>query len=263
MYLFTKIRKSTTFKVLFYLTFFDILLSILAFGVVFFLLLVVIAGSMWSPKDYTTLALPIDSIYYDSFENVQINITEANLDKKELLVEYTGDITLNKAINLYQYDSRNDDSYKITNIYINGIEVPITEKTTSSSYFSLNSLDKLNLKIKMHYYNVTFEEFDDFQGFIVINSIPNSTLSIPEGYKLASHQKITEDLQVKEKKIIISFPGFSQKYKPIIERIPLFKVVEVILIISAVYVPLMIIFSIVVFTGSFIEKKKAKKHLAS
>lgn len=151
MYLFTKIRKSTTFKVLFYLTFFDILLSILAFGVVFFLLLVVIAGSMWSPKDYTTLALPIDSIYYDSFENVQINITEANLEKKELLVEYTGDITLNKAINLYQYDSRNDDSYKITNIYINGIEVPITEKTTSSSYFSLNSLDKLNLKIKMHY----------------------------------------------------------------------------------------------------------------
>ena len=151
MYLFTKIRKSTTFKVLFYLTFFDILLSVLAFGVVFFLLLVVIAGSMWSPKDYTTLALPIDSIYYDSFENVQINITEANLDKKELLVEYTGDITLNKAINLYQYDSRNDDSYKITNIYINVIEVPITEKTTSSSYFSLNSLDKLNLKIKMHY----------------------------------------------------------------------------------------------------------------
>lgn len=78
--------------------------------------------------------------------------------------------------------------------------MPITEKTTSSSYFSLNSLDKLNLKIKMHYYNVTFEEFDDFQGFIVINSIPNSTLSIPEGYKLASHQKITEDLQVKGKK---------------------------------------------------------------
>lgn len=257
--MFIKIKKSLPFKVLLIISLSMLALTILIAMFTSLALLIYASFGMWRPKNYISLSLPINKSYY-SIENINIDITSLNENDEVLFVTYSMDIVLNKDIKLQQYNNDYNNDYEITSITVNNNIIPLLNED-DSQYYEIKSNDKLQLKIYTKY-NVLIDVYKDYKCFIVENLVNNSTLSIPEGYNFI-HVNDDDILQNKNKKIIIACPGSSLNYTRDFHRLKPYKLYKTFCKIDMFYFPFVLIFVLTVFIGSSIEKKKAKKTLAS
>ena len=260
--MFTKIKKSVAFNVLLIISLFILCLSILIAMFMSLTALIYAGFGMIRPKNYISLSLPINESYYDNIENINVDITELNENDKVLFITYSMDIVLNKDIKLEQYNNYYNNDYEIISITLNNDIIPLLgEDDFHSHYYEIKNNDKLQLKIYTKY-DVSIDTYKDYKGFIVENEILNSTLSIPEGYNFI---QVNDDdsLQSKNKQIVIACPGSSLNYTYDFHRLKPYILYETICKIDMFYFPIVLVSVLTIFIGSFIEKKKAKKNLAS